>query len=245
MDTSEPVGPTQTANSSEVAEISRQPALQEASAPMLEPSLPLSAPSQNGGASRIIPTESSVRSRGSGNASIPQEHSIDMGFDPQDRVMSRNSDGFAGSKHEKIEGCERISRMKGRRIGSAGGKSVTVRKLLKKGNRTVREVRQLMTGYTKQITVGVVFVICIILILGLSSGDDDALTKTRRKSVGLSGSKVQLQDFSLPHVRVNPVLGHHGHPVSAPRAWAPRDHYHEDNADDDISVGNEIRSEKG
>lgn len=185
-----------------------------------------------------------MRSRGPGNASVLREHSIDMGFDPQDRVMSRNSSAFAGSKHEKLEGDERTVRMKGRRIGSAGGKSVTVRRLLKKGDRTVREVRQLMTGYTKQITVGVIFVMCIILIFALSSGDDDTLAKTDRKSVGRLDSKVQLQDFSLPHVRVNPVLGHHEHPVSAPRAWAPRDHLHEDNPNDDISLGNEIRSEK-
>lgn len=233
-------GPIQATNSSGAIDTLSRSTSEAVSETSLEALPPNPHPSQNEGTSRTSPTDNFVRSRAPANSSAPREHSIDMGHDPQDKLAPKNPGLSAGPKHGRSRGDERVLGMKGRRTGTAGGKSVTVRKLLKKGDRTVREVRQLLTGYTKQITVGVIFMMCIILILALSSGDDDTLSNADVKHVDSSDSRVRLQDFSLPHVRVNPALSHHEHPVRAPRAVIPRGHHLEDDLEDDIVEENEI-----
>lgn len=145
--------------------------------------------------------------RGARNAVTPQNISPDAASSNVWGVLAERESFIASSRLVQEERENRRAYLLDRsRTGSLSSTSVTVRKLLKKGDRTMRGLRHNIAGYERQIVIGVLFVLSILLLVVLSSGDDEALQVSERDRVTPMIADVQRQNFGLPHVRVNPVF---------------------------------------
>lgn len=73
--------------------------------------------------------------------------------------------------------------------------SGSLRRAYKAGTRHMFDIRALMLEHRKQLLILIIFVLCLVCIFILSSGEDDTAVKD-----------VQPHTLVLPHVRVNPAL---------------------------------------
>ena len=77
------------------------------------------------------------------------------------------------------------------------GKSKSVRKALKAGNRRWIDLRKALLANKREVVIAVLFVFCVCLLGFLMSGEDEETP---------AAVKPIVEEMDLPHVRINPAL---------------------------------------
>lgn len=117
------------------------------------------------------------------------------GNDGHDRKTGRN---LVETRVEiGMEGVKGSGKWERRPRGDAGG--MMMRRGLKKGGRMWTDLKKWVAVNRRQVTIGVLFAVCVVSIVILAGGQNDEDT-----SVGTGRDVVE--EVSLPNVRVNPTL---------------------------------------
>lgn len=81
--------------------------------------------------------------------------------------------------------------------GDVGG--TVMRRGLKKGGRVWMDLKKRVGANRRQVAVGILFVVCVVLIVVLMRGQDE-------EGAGIHVGESVVEEMSLPNVRVNPTL---------------------------------------